>query len=93
LNEHHARGVVVACRLGVRRAIPALQQIGPTRTPYYNVLAMKTDDPIVALDAIERLTEERPALYGAIARVAPAGVTFECQSPKEFTKSGKIHLL
>lgn len=79
---------------GFRRAIRALQKIGPTeRTRYYNVLAMRVDDPIAALEAIERLTEEKPALYDAIARVAPAGFAFDFQSPEEFTERAKSVLL
>lgn len=86
--------VVTIYPQGFRRATRALQEIGPTeRTPYYNVLAMRVDDPLAALEAIERLTEERPALYDAIARVAPAGVTFKFRSPEEFTDRAKAFLL
>jgi hypothetical protein len=41
---------------------------------------MKVDDPVAAIEAIERQTDERPALYDAIPRVAPAMRTFEFQS-------------
>ena len=86
--------IVTIYQQGFRRAMRALQNIGPTdRTPYYNVLVMKVDEPIVALETIERLTEERPALYDAIARVAPAGVTFEFQSPEGFKDCTKSFLL
>jgi tRNA(Ser,Leu) C12 N-acetylase TAN1 len=86
--------IVTIYQQGFRRAMRALQNIGPTdRTPYYNVLVMKIDEPIVALETIERLTEERPALYDAIARVAPAGVTFEFQSPEGFKDCTESFLL
>ncbi len=86
--------IVTIYQQGFRRAVRALQKIGPTqRTPYYNVLAMKASEPTTALEAIERLTEEQPALYDAIARVAPAGVTFEFQSPEEFRDRVKSVLL
>lgn len=86
--------IITIYQQGFGRAIRALQKIGPTeRTPYYNVLAMRVDDPIAALEAIERLTEERPALYDAISRVAPARDMFEFQSPEEFTDHAKSCLL
>ena len=70
---------------GFRRAIHALQQLAPTaRTPYYNVLAMKAEDPVHLLGAIEQKTEENPALYDAIGRVAPAMRTFDFTSAEEF---------
>jgi tRNA(Ser,Leu) C12 N-acetylase TAN1 len=86
--------IVTIYQQGFRRAIRALQKIGTTeRTPYYNVLAMRVDDPIAALEAVERLTEEQPALYDAIARVAPAQFTFNFQSLEEFTDRAKHFLL
>ncbi len=72
----------------------ALQKIGPTeRTPYSNVLAMRADDPMTTLETIERWTEEQPALYDAIARVAPAGFTFEFHSPRDFQDRVQAFLL
>ena len=86
--------IVTIYQQGFKRAMRALQKIGPTeRTPYYNVLAMKVDEPIVALETIERWTEEQPALYDTIARVAPAESTFEFQSPDEFDDRVKSLLL
>ena len=50
--------IVTIYQQGFRRAMRALQNIGPTdRTPYYNVLVMKVDEPIVALETIERLMQ------------------------------------
>lgn len=86
--------IVTIYQQGFRRAIRALQAIGPTdRTAYYNVLVMKIDDPVAALETIERLTEERPALYDAIARVAPAQFMYDFQSSQEFTDLAKSFLL
>jgi tRNA(Ser,Leu) C12 N-acetylase TAN1 len=45
---------------------------------------MRVDDPIALLDAVERKTEENPALYDAISRVAPAMRNFEFESADEF---------
>ena len=86
--------IVTIFQQGFTRAMRALQKIGPTeRTPYYNVLAMKVDEPIMALETVERWTEEQPALYDAIARVAPAESTFEFHSPEEFEDRVKSFLL
>jgi tRNA(Ser,Leu) C12 N-acetylase TAN1 len=86
--------IVTIYQQGFKRAMRALQKIGPTeRTPYYNVLAMRTDDPMVTLETIERWTEEQPALYDAIARVAPAGFTFEFHSSQDFRDRVKAFLL
>jgi tRNA(Ser,Leu) C12 N-acetylase TAN1 len=86
--------VVTIYQQGFRRALGALRDIGPTeRSPYHNVLVMKVDDPMTVLQAIERLTEERPALYDAIARVAPAMRTFEFQSTEAFKDGAKSVML
>jgi hypothetical protein len=77
---------------GFRRALHALEKLGPTeRSPYHNVIVMKVDNPIALLDAVERKTEESPALYDAISRVAPAMHNFEFQSADEFKeKAGSV---
>jgi tRNA(Ser,Leu) C12 N-acetylase TAN1 len=86
--------IVTIYQQGFRRALRALEDVGPTdRSPYHNVLVMKADDPLATLEAIERLTDERPALYDAIARVAPAMHTFEFQSAEDFRDAAKSVLL
>jgi hypothetical protein len=46
---------------GFRRALRALEALGPVeRSPYYNMLAMKVDDPMALLEPIARRTEESP---------------------------------
>jgi adenosylmethionine-8-amino-7-oxononanoate aminotransferase len=73
-----------------RRKVRASQDIGPTeRGPYHNVLVMKVDDPMAVLEAIERLTVERQALYDAIARVASAMPAFEFSSAEGFKDNAK----
>jgi tRNA(Ser,Leu) C12 N-acetylase TAN1 len=75
---------------GFRRAIHALEKLGPVeRGPYHNVVVMKVEDPISLLAAIERQTEETPALYDAISRVAPAMRRFEFQSANDFREKAK----
>jgi tRNA(Ser,Leu) C12 N-acetylase TAN1 len=82
--------VVTIYQQGFRRALRALQDIGPTdRARYHNVLVMKVDNPTAVLEVVERLTEERPALYDAIARVAPAMHTFDFQSTEDFKDIAK----
>jgi tRNA(Ser,Leu) C12 N-acetylase TAN1 len=70
---------------GFRRALRALETFGSVEpSPYHNVLVMKVDEPMALLDAVERRTEEIPALYDAISRVAPAQRAFEFHSAEEF---------
>jgi tRNA(Ser,Leu) C12 N-acetylase TAN1 len=45
---------------------------------------MKVEDPAALLAAVEQRTEESPALYDAISRVAPAMRTFQFHSVEEF---------
>ena len=86
--------IVTIYQESFRRALRALQDIGPAESgPYHNVLLMKVDDPMAVLEAIERLTGERPALYDAIARVAPAMQAFEFSSAEGFKENAKSILL
>lgn len=79
---------------GFRRALRALEQFGGVdRTPYYNVLVMKVDDPVALLETIERKTEQSTALYDAISRVAPAMQAIEFHSLQEFSDKLKAILL
>ena len=79
---------------GFKRALRALREFGPVeRSPYYNVLVMKVEDPMVLLESVERRTEENPALYDAISRVAPAMRGFEFQSAEEFEAKAKSIML
>ncbi len=79
---------------GFKRALRALRELGSVeRSPYHNVLVMAVENPVAALDAIEKQTEERPALYDAISRVAPAMRSFEFQSAEEFQNKAKSIVL
>ena len=79
---------------GFRRTLRALKEFGPVeRSPYYNVLVMKADNPTALLETIEQRTEENTALYDAISRVAPATRTVEFHSVEEFTERLKAILL
>jgi tRNA(Ser,Leu) C12 N-acetylase TAN1 len=77
--------VVTLYQDGFRLALRALEKLAPVeRSPYHNVLVMKAEDPAALLGAIESLTEQKPALYDAISRVAPALRSFEFRSSEEF---------
>lgn len=45
---------------------------------------MKAEDPLALLAALEACTDESPALYDAISRVAPAQWTFAFGSTADF---------
>jgi tRNA(Ser,Leu) C12 N-acetylase TAN1 len=78
---------------GFRRAIRALEELGKVeRSPYHNVLVMKVESGISLLEAVERKTQESPALYDAISRVAPAACNFEFQSGEEFREKASAVL-
>lgn len=79
---------------GFNRALRALQALGPVeRSPYHNVVVMKVGDPIALLEAVEQRTEEVPALYDAISRVAPAMRSFEFSSALEFHEKAKAIMM
>jgi tRNA(Ser,Leu) C12 N-acetylase TAN1 len=79
---------------GFKRVLCALREFGPIeRSPYYNVLVMTVEDPMALLEAVEKRSEERPALYDAISRVAPAMRSFEFHSADEFKEKAKSILL
>jgi tRNA(Ser,Leu) C12 N-acetylase TAN1 len=82
--------VVSVYREGFTRVLRALGDLGPiAKSPYYNVLVMRADDPITLLTAIEKRTEENTALYDAISRVAPASRSFEFYSAEDFVEKAK----
>jgi len=79
--------VITVFQEGFRRVLRALEKLGPAdRSPYHNVVVMKVDDPTALLEAIEKITEENPALYDAISRVAPASQNFDFLSEEEFVE-------
>jgi hypothetical protein len=83
--------VVTVFQGGYRRAVRFLCELGPVeRTPYHNVLLMKAGEPMALLQAIEGLTRERPALYDAISRVAPAQRAFDFQGADEFLATASV---
>jgi len=86
--------VVSIYQQGFGRALRALQKFGQVeRSPYYNLLLMKLDDPVALLEPVERLTQENPALYDAISRIAPAMCCFQFRSAGEFREQAEAILL
>ncbi len=79
---------------GYRRARRALQKLGSVdSTPYHNVIVMAASDPMALLETIERRTEEIPALYDAISRVAPAKAVFHFGSVDELKQKARAVVL
>lgn len=79
---------------GYRRALRSLRDLGAVeRSPYHNVLVMRAEDPAALLEAIERRTEESPALYDAISRVAPAQRAVDFRSAQELDEQAGAILL
>jgi tRNA(Ser,Leu) C12 N-acetylase TAN1 len=87
---------VVVCTYqdGFKRALRVLQELGRVeRSPYYNVLVMRVEDQMAILEAIERRTDETPALYDAISRISPAMQCFEFHSAQEFRDKAREVLI
>lgn len=86
--------VISIYQTGFRRALRALRELGAVeRSPYHNVLVMRVEDPMTLLAAIEQRTEENPALYDAVSRVAPAVGSFDFHSAEDFKQKAKSLLL
>jgi hypothetical protein len=78
---------------GFKQASRALRKLGAVeRSSYHNISLMSAEDPMALLDAVERVTEESPALY-SVSRITPAIETVELHSPKEFRDKVKDCLL
>jgi hypothetical protein len=82
--------VITVYQDGFRRAVRALKSLGDVeRSPYHNVLVMAVNNPLALLEALERQTQEIPALYDAISRVAPAMQSFEFNSVEQFRETAQ----
>jgi tRNA(Ser,Leu) C12 N-acetylase TAN1 len=65
-----------------RQLLGAVGRVSPTG--YYNVFAMRVDDPHGCCDAIARLRDTEPDFDDTIGRVAPVTDMFEFNSDEEF---------
>jgi tRNA(Ser,Leu) C12 N-acetylase TAN1 len=54
---------------------------------------MQAENPLALLESVEQRAKERPALYDAISRVAPATRSFQFQSVEEFLEKSKSIVL
>lgn len=70
-----------------RRALRALGHV--ERTGFYNVLAMKVDEPMGFLDQLERLVAEHPDVVESVAYVFPAERCFDFSSTAEFESKAR----
>jgi tRNA(Ser,Leu) C12 N-acetylase TAN1 len=54
------------------------------RTDYYNILALRVEDPDAFVEELRQATAADPKLRECLARVMPAPHTFVFQTPEEF---------
>jgi tRNA(Ser,Leu) C12 N-acetylase TAN1 len=54
------------------------------RTDYYNILALRVEDPDAFVEELRQATAADPKLRACLARVMPAPHTFVFQTPEEF---------
>ena len=70
---------------GYTQARKVLEPFGPVgRTEYYNILVLRSGDPLQLLDALRQQAEGSPSSIACLARVVPVTVTFGFQTPTEF---------
>jgi tRNA(Ser,Leu) C12 N-acetylase TAN1 len=74
-----------------RRALRALGHV--ERTGFYNVLAMKVDEPQAFLDRLERLLAEHPHVVASVTHVFPAERCFDFSSPADFESKAREAVL
>lgn len=70
-----------------RKALRALGRV--QRTGFYNVLAMKVDEPEAFLDRLERLIAEHPDVVQSLAHVFPAERCFDFSSTAELQSKAR----
>ncbi|MFN3484016.1 MAG: RsmD family RNA methyltransferase [Planctomycetota bacterium] len=85
--------IVVSVREGrfneARRLLAPLAR--PAKTPFFNLLTLKVEDPVRFLDDLGRLAAERPEAGEILGRVSPAQEAFFFASAAEFReRSEKI---
>ena len=82
--------IVCVYQESFKRALRALREFGSVeRSPFYNVLLVKAEDPAALLEAMEARAKEHPSLYDAISRIAPAMCGFDFDSPDDFRQKAK----
>jgi len=77
--------VVTLAEQGFRDAVRLLRRWGTvTRTPYYNVLAMRVDDPRAFLADFAAALAASPGIANFVSHVVPAQHTFDFATAEEF---------
>lgn len=86
--------IITVFQDGFREALRALRKWGEVEHGHFhNVLAMKVDDPMALLAAIEEQIKVEPTLFDAISRVSPVMRSFEFHSAEEFKDKAKAAVL
>lgn len=82
----HDWNVVVSvrsdCYKWVRQRLRKYAEVD--RTGYYNILALRVDDPDAFLETLRQATAADPKLRDCLARVMPVQHIFTFQTPEEF---------
>lgn len=82
--------VVTVHERNMAEALALLGGYGPvSRTEYFNVAAMKVDDPRELMEKLREQASSDPGVLAVLARVVPAAHTFNFQSPEDFEKKAK----
>lgn len=77
--------IITVHEKGFRETIQLLERFGAiSRTDYFNVLVMRTEDVDSMLEALRQEIEESPGLINFISRVVPVTETFIFQDKEEF---------
>ncbi|MGD8616109.1 MAG: hypothetical protein PVI91_10640 [Gammaproteobacteria bacterium] len=71
----------------------ALQLLGSfaevSGTDYFNVLALRAEDPVELLETLESAAGRDPAINASLSRVMPVTETFAFQTPQEFEERAR----
>lgn len=83
--------VTVRERRGYRRARRLLSRFGqPDETNYFNVLALRVDDPRSFLEALRDEGQADPGELAPLSRVVPTTRGFSFQTPAEFEERARV---
>jgi tRNA(Ser,Leu) C12 N-acetylase TAN1 len=75
---------------GYNQARRILEPLGSvSRTEYYNILVMRSNDPRRLLDGLLEEAKREPGSVSCLARVMPVTVTFTFQNPEQFEDSAR----
>ena len=82
--------VITASERGFGRARKFFVQFGSvSRTEFFNVLVLRTDDPHLVMEAIVERKLENSDSLAFLSRIVPVSHTFSFQSEEEFKEKAK----